>query len=129
MPVQDDQKWFLRQWREARGLSQADVAERIGCDRTDVSKWERAGHPAGRRWNVDILNRMAAALEVEPWWLIRVDPSDPDNDLELLETLRRVPKESRAAAMRMLQALAEPASPPIHTATEQPSAQRRRKSD
>jgi len=35
---------WLRRWRECSGLSQAQVAERLGILQSTVSRWER-GHP------------------------------------------------------------------------------------
>lgn len=41
----------LRAYREARGLTQADVAIRLGVQPSNVSHWERGGR-AGRRSNM-----------------------------------------------------------------------------
>jgi len=35
---------WLRRWREASGMSQAQVASRLGILQSTVSRWER-GHP------------------------------------------------------------------------------------
>jgi len=35
---------WLRRWREESGMSQAQVAERLGILQSTVSRWER-GHP------------------------------------------------------------------------------------
>jgi transcriptional regulator with XRE-family HTH domain len=31
---------FLKEWREAKGFSQKQLAERLGCDVMTVSRWE-----------------------------------------------------------------------------------------
>lgn len=125
-PSASDRGWYLRQWREFRGLSQEGLAELYGCYKADVSKWERSGLPNGRRWNSDVLARMAGLLDVESWWLVHVDPFDPDNDLDLLQALRRLPKSKRHDAMRIINALAEPSNE-NDTAPAEPAAPPKRR--
>ena len=57
----------LRELRRARGLSQEELADAAGLDRTYVSSCER-GHR-----NISLLNiyRLAEALAVEPSELLR----------------------------------------------------------
>lgn len=52
----------LRQYREAAGLSQEELAHRAGVDRTYISSLERAVYAA----SIDIVDRLAKALGVEP---------------------------------------------------------------
>ena len=52
MPVMDNNPAILRAFREAHGLSLAELGERIGVSRQSVSQWElgqtRPGGPAVR---------------------------------------------------------------------------------
>jgi len=59
----------LRYWREQRRLSQRELAERLGVNRTTVARVER-GLPADR----ETIRRLAEALAVTPDDLIREPP-------------------------------------------------------
>ncbi len=58
----------VRQLRQAKGISQEDLAEKAGLDRTYISSIER-----GKR-NVSLLNieRLAKSLEVKPHQLLQI---------------------------------------------------------
>jgi transcriptional regulator with XRE-family HTH domain len=56
----------VRQLREARGMSQEDLADAAQIDRTYVSAIERQRYAV----SIDVLERLAEALEVEPGQLI-----------------------------------------------------------
>jgi transcriptional regulator with XRE-family HTH domain len=51
----------LRRLRQARGLSQEELAHRAGIDRTYVSSLERSVYAAG----IDVVDRIARVLGVE----------------------------------------------------------------
>lgn len=51
----------LRKLRQARGLSQEELAHRAGIDRTYVSSLERSVYAAG----IDVVDRIARVLGVE----------------------------------------------------------------
>jgi len=64
--IQEGREWleaarqrfaFLREAREQAGLSLEQVAQRMGVDKSNLAKLERAGNPT-----VDTLERYAAAL-------------------------------------------------------------------
>jgi transcriptional regulator with XRE-family HTH domain len=63
----------LRVLREARGFSQEDLADAAGIDRTYVSSLERSVYSA----TLDVIERIAEALEVDPAELLRGDRSAP----------------------------------------------------
>jgi transcriptional regulator with XRE-family HTH domain len=52
----------LKRYRKAEGLSQEELAHRVGIDRTYVSSLERRVYAA----SLDLLDRLAKALNVEP---------------------------------------------------------------
>lgn len=103
-------RWFAKEWREKAGLSQDQVAVamsdimKTGIYRADISNWEREN--SERRWNEDTLYAYATALNVEPWWLVGIDPTNPGNDLEILDAVRRVPTPKRVALLQVLAAFA-----------------------
>jgi transcriptional regulator with XRE-family HTH domain len=67
-------KWFLKEWRKFRGLSQDKLAERLGVHKGDISNWEKGK----RRYNQDLLEQLADALQCEPADLIMRDPTQPE---------------------------------------------------
>jgi len=65
---------FIRAWRKYRGLTQAQLAERIGIDRSYLSNIETGR----RRYDQPFLEAAAEALRCEPPDLIMRDPTEPD---------------------------------------------------
>jgi transcriptional regulator with XRE-family HTH domain len=68
-------RWYLREWREAKGLTQERVAGLIGTNKGQVSKLERGD----QRMNEDWMILFAEALGVEPSELLR-DPAAPSRE-------------------------------------------------
>lgn len=63
----------LRRLRTEAGLSQIALAERAGLDHRTISRCEN-GH---RATSIDVIARLAFALGVPPWRLLRDDPDVP----------------------------------------------------
>jgi len=57
----------LRRYRHAAKLSQEDLADRAGIDRTYISSLERSKYAAG----IDVVDRIAMVLGVEASDLLR----------------------------------------------------------
>lgn len=58
-------RWFLREWREEKGLTQEQVAALVGSHQMTVSRWERWGEKGlGRRPDLNALAAFAEALGV-----------------------------------------------------------------
>lgn len=66
---------YLKEWMEARGLSDEKVASRLGIDRTTVWKWRTQP----RRLTRDKIASLAVILDIEPMELYR-PPSRPSLD-------------------------------------------------
>ena len=64
----------LKNGRKAMGISQEELAHRVGIDRTYVSSLERCVYAA----TIDLVGRLAAALEVEPEALLRAPQPSSD---------------------------------------------------
>lgn len=64
-------RWFAKEWRLARGMSQSDVAERMGVLKDQVSRWERRE----RTPDLNVILGLADAIGFEPWQLL-TDPND-----------------------------------------------------
>jgi transcriptional regulator with XRE-family HTH domain len=63
---------FIKHWRKFRGLTQAALATAMGVDRTLITKLETFSH----RYNQDVLESAAKALDCQPWELLVRDPQD-----------------------------------------------------
>lgn len=66
---------FLAEWREARGLSQERLGERLGVSKMTVSRWERNVASV----NINVMSALAEALDIEPRDLFR-HPDTPSAD-------------------------------------------------
>ena len=67
MEIRDVLALNLRKLRQARGLSQEELAHRAEIDRTYISALERSVYAAG----IDVVDRLARALGVEAADLLR----------------------------------------------------------
>lgn len=91
----------LRGWRKHRHLTQEQLADRMGVDRTVLSRVERGiiGYTQG------FLEAAAYALSCEPGDLLMRDPSQPDAIWSIWE---QIPPEDRDRARAVLSAFANP---------------------
>jgi transcriptional regulator with XRE-family HTH domain len=64
--------WHLREWRLSRGLSQEQLAERIGTSKGYVSDLERGE----RRYNQDLVEGLAGALDISVAQLLGQSPTE-----------------------------------------------------
>lgn len=65
---------FIRQWRNHRGYSLDQLAERVPMDKGNLSKIERGLLP----YNQELLERLADALMTDPASLLMRDPTSPN---------------------------------------------------
>jgi transcriptional regulator with XRE-family HTH domain len=99
-------RWYLQQWREKAGLTQAQLAERMHTSAGMISE-----HEAGtRRFNDDWMARWAAALRIKPIDLLR-HPDDVDverqaQDYAVSDLLVKLSADQREEALRFLRFLA-----------------------
>lgn len=91
---------FLREWRRERGLSQAQLGERIGVLHAAISKIERGESALDEM----TLLRLAKALEIEPGDLYR-DPSDRRDIWAIAARVARLQPAKLALAVSVLEAL------------------------
>jgi transcriptional regulator with XRE-family HTH domain len=64
----------LKAWRKARGISQEALAEVFGHNRTYIGGFERGE----RNPSLKVIERLAAAIDVEPFKLLMPPPEDPE---------------------------------------------------
>lgn len=87
----------LRAWREHRGMSQEDLADRVGTAGNVISLLESGGRKLSDKW----LHKLAPVLGTTPGFLLDHDPNDID--AAFLDAAMAVPKERRAQALQILQ--------------------------
>jgi transcriptional regulator with XRE-family HTH domain len=63
----------LRAARQAKGLSQEELAHRADIDRTYISSLERSVYNA----SIDVVDRLAAVLNIEACELLKRPPEEP----------------------------------------------------
>ncbi len=88
---------FIKEWREYRGLTQAQLAERVGMTQGNISQLERGI----QGYSVAGLNALAEALNCTTWQLLNVDPGKPGiksgSDDELLWSIWEQAKPAERA--------------------------------
>lgn len=67
----------LRAWREFRGLSQAELAERVGTNQNMIGYLETGERGLSAKW----LRKLAAVLGTQPGHLLEHDPSTLPTDI------------------------------------------------
>lgn len=87
---------YLAEWREKRGLTQAELGERLGVADMTVSRWERATSLL----NTNVMAAIAEELHIEPSDLYR--PPEQDSADELL---RGQPPEIVDQAFKLIRAI------------------------
>lgn len=84
----------LKAWRKYRGLTQEQLAERIGIARSYLTKIERGD----RRYDQHFLEAAAEALRCSPADLMVRDPTDPEGLWSVYDSLT-VPERIRVVAI------------------------------
>jgi transcriptional regulator with XRE-family HTH domain len=87
---------YIAEWRESRGLTQQQLADRLETSDVTISRWETNK----RRPNLDAQEAIAEALGIEAVDLRR-HPSHPSADA----LLRGQPQEVVDQAIRLIQAI------------------------
>lgn len=105
---------FVRQWRKRAGLSQEQLAEKIGCSVALVSMVERGQ----RQYDQEFLEAAAVALSATPDMLLRINPEDEAFVDTAYDQLRRIPEADQKKALAILEAFA----PSPKSAPERPEA-------
>jgi transcriptional regulator with XRE-family HTH domain len=93
----NERQFYLREWRQFRGMTQEQAAERADISKSVLSRIE--SHQ--RSFRSEHLDALAHAYSCEPWELIGRDPNAPDGDIARLWA--RIRPEDRAQAVRTLE--------------------------
>lgn len=87
---------YLQSWRESRGLTQQQLADRVDTGKDQISRWE-----SGKRgMSAGVIAALEEALQLEPGDLFR-DPAMPSVD----ELLRDSTPEERQRVFSVVQAM------------------------
>lgn len=97
------QKQFIREWRKFRGLTQEQLADRMGIARSYVSHVEKGN----RRYDQLFLEAAAIALLCEPADLIMRDPTQAGSIWSIWD---QIPAQERPQAAKVLETFAKKAS-------------------
>lgn len=89
-------KLYLQEWREKRGISQEQQADRVDTTKATISRFETGS----RKPTTEMLAALADSLEIEPQDFYR-HPDTPSAD----ELLRNAPKAVKEQAITVLQAM------------------------
>ena len=95
----DDDRNYLRQWREFRGLKQEELAEKAGTTKAVISLLENEKRPLSSKW----LRKFAEALGTTPGRILDVDPNE--TGAEILDIWDHMKTEDRSRAVRVLRSL------------------------
>lgn len=97
-PKPQRRRWFLRQWREYRNLTQEALAERIGVTQGLIS------HLENNRTNYtrELLEALADGLGCEPADLLMRDPTDPEAPWSIWDTLPPLQRRQVVEIMKTL---------------------------
>lgn len=96
-------RWFLREWRRYRNLSQEALASRIGKTQGLISQLERNQ----TSYTGDLLEALADALMCEPADLLIRNPTDPNAPWSIWDTLPPTERNVALSFMRNLKRAAE----------------------
>lgn len=92
---------FIRQWREYRHLSQEAAADRIGVDRSLLSKIENGRSP----YNQAFLEAAAMAYMCEPADLLVRNPKDKAAIWTLMDAVRNAPDGTQKQIQAVIETL------------------------
>lgn len=108
---------YVRQWRKRAGLSQEQLAEKIGCSVALVSMVERGE----RQYDQEFLEGAAKALRATPDMLLRINPEDDALQETAHDILQRIPELDRKRALAVLEAFV-PSAPASNEAPAAPAS-------
>lgn len=97
-PKPERPRYFFKEWRKFRGLTQEDLAGRVGVTPPAISQLERGL----QGFNNSTLEALADALSCTPGDLLGVNPNKEGDVVDLVRLLN---DRNRDQAIRVLKAL------------------------
>jgi transcriptional regulator with XRE-family HTH domain len=96
-----DERNHLKAWREKRGLSQEELAEKAGTTKSVISLLENEKRPLSAKW----LRKFAEALKTKPGYILDHDPNELNDDV--FDIWDRIAAGDRSQAVRVLSTFAK----------------------
>jgi transcriptional regulator with XRE-family HTH domain len=95
----------IKEIRKQRGLTQPELAKKVGTSRSQITKLERGERQLTQHW----MERIAAALECNPQDLLPGTPTLTEKEKAVLAVYNKLTPEQQRAVMQVATALSEPA--------------------
>lgn len=90
---------YLRAWREHKGMTQEELADKVGTAKGVISLLESEKRPLSSKW----LRKLAEALGTTPGRILDIDPNEVSADI--LNIWDHIPDADRTRAIRVLRSL------------------------
>lgn len=97
----DEDRNYLRAWREYRGLTQEELAEKVGTTKAVISLLENEKRPLSSKW----LRKLAEALSTQPGYILDHDPNSISADI--FDIWSKIDEIDRDRAARILHTFAK----------------------
>lgn len=94
-PKPEKPRYYFKEWRKFRGLTQEDLADRVGASAPSISQLERGI----QGFTNSTLEAVADALQCSPADLLGVNPF---KDGEVVDLVRMISEKDRDQAIRIL---------------------------
>jgi transcriptional regulator with XRE-family HTH domain len=92
----DENRNHLKAWREKRGLTQEELADRVGTNKAVISLLENEKRPLSSKW----LRKFAEALKTKPGYILDYDPNEINDDI--FDIWDRIAAGDRSQAAKVL---------------------------
>lgn len=92
----DEERNYLKAWREFRRMKQEELAEAIGTTKAVISLLENEKRPLSSKW----LRKLAEALDTQPGHILDHDPNELPSDV--FDIWSRIDQRDREQAARVL---------------------------
>lgn len=99
--MERQRRWYAREWREKRGISQEELAERIGTSKGYVSDLESGK----RRYNRDHVEAIVSALGLSSLAELFTDPGEDDLEAKLRAEFRAASGPQRERILAVVRAM------------------------
>jgi transcriptional regulator with XRE-family HTH domain len=94
-------RYFFKEWRKYRGLTQDELAELVGVTASSISQLE-----SGKQGFTDsTLRALADALHCEPGELLMRNPLDADAPYSIWDSVRKTSPSKRKAIVAVVETM------------------------